>query len=346
MKIKQIAIFSLLLLSVNKISTAQTTITFEVPEGKNAIDSIQIHSFTNNKDWTIPFKNNVRISFPEKYPDLYTFRYLEGNKTRKRWEYWLDTGNIKIVVKGGESGDSAYRTVTDTVIGSPLTYKAIDFWKQYASLVSSNDTAALNEYLVRTYKENMNNPFSFVAGKCFYEYDHSGMFTQINSLDELQNNVIKENAFYELMLRNRFRRSQFSFIRFFNRQSFRKIHGGKTRGRIRYPEPSILFFLNTRTPEALQELTELEKAIPRIISKEIYLLIAVNKAHYPSWKKRLRELHFKNTIVVDGDALLKQTGFYPRTKFYFIDFGAVITGYYDSFAEVKKIYSSHYEDPL
>ncbi|MCF6404351.1 hypothetical protein L3C95_15750 [Chitinophaga filiformis] len=345
MIIRKIAILALLLLSVCEISTAQTTITFEVPEGKNVIDSIKIQSFTNNKEWTIPFTNNVHISFPEKYPDLYTFRYVEGNKTRKRWEYWIDTGNIKIVVKGGDAGDSAYRTVTDTVIGSPLTYKAIDFWKQYRSLVNANDTAALNEYLVRTYKENMNNPFSFVAGKHFYEC-HCGAFTQISSLDELQNDIIKENAFYALMLRNRLRSFQFSFIHFFNEQSFKKIRGGKTKGRFRRSNPGIVFFLNTKTPTSLQELTNLEKALPRIISEEIYLLIAVNKAHYPAWKNRLKKLKFKNIILVDGDALLKQTTFYPLTKFYFIEFGSMITGYYDSFDDVKKIYSSHYEGSL
>ncbi|SHN39882.1 hypothetical protein [Chitinophaga sp. CF418] len=349
MIIKNIAILSLLLLAVCEITTAQTTITFEVPEGKNVIDSIQIHSPTNNKLQTIPFKNNIRISFTEKFPERYMFIYLEGDIIRETSQYWIDTGNIRIVVKGGEPGDSTYTPITETIIGSPLTYKAIDFLEKRSSMERSKDTAAVNSYLIRFYKENMNNPLSFVAGDFFYLYNRENniqQFTQINSLDELQDSVIKKNGFYAKMLNHRLWTKAHFLINFFNTQSFNNIHGGTVTGLIRPIWVNVLFFLNDKTPAALKELAALKKALPRFTSQKINLLIAVNKVHYPSWKNRLMKLHVKDIILVDGDTFFDQTSFSPFTKFYFIEYGRKLSGYYDSFDDVKKIYSSHYEGSL
>jgi len=87
---------------------------------------------------------------------------------------WLN--REKVIIKG----EITNKLNIDTVIGSDLYYKSIDFRKKYKELdETKSDSATINDFLLNELKKNIDNPFSIeIANQFFYR--------NINNKNELK----------------------------------------------------------------------------------------------------------------------------------------------------------------
>lgn len=74
-------------------------------------------------------------------------------------QIWLDTGSIQI-----EARITDKELVIDTVINSPIYYQAASFNERYSAVSKTRDTAAVNDFLLKSFKEHIDNPFSINVG--------------------------------------------------------------------------------------------------------------------------------------------------------------------------------------
>ncbi len=137
---------------------AQTTIrvVFKNPHAAK-ISQVDIFDLSQKEFHTAAYQDTVTLHFTKTNIDCYNIRYHENGK-KYYSQVWLEPGNVTILAHI----DSA-RLVIDSVINAPFYYKVREFNREYQALFSRKDTAAVNQFLLDAYQENMANPFSIHA---------------------------------------------------------------------------------------------------------------------------------------------------------------------------------------
>lgn len=148
---------------------------------KLPIDSALIVHFTNQESAMLAFKDTLDIDFKTGKTDFYHINYMQDEKIFNEKVY-LDSGNITILMKVEND-----KLIIDQVVGSPM-YDNVKQWKkQYAAVVLTKDSVALDSFLLRTYEEQIDNMFSFNIGSRY--------------LNIHQNNKLKLYALLPLLAR-------------------------------------------------------------------------------------------------------------------------------------------------
>lgn len=150
-------IFSILTLSTN------AQLKFEVAASVQ-VDSIFFSNITQDNEFQfIPYSQSINIKLNGPLNDLYNFTFYGSNEKRMN-TLWLDGTNV--IVKGKFNGK---KLEVDTVIGSELYYKSLDFRKRYEKLTESNaDSVTINSFLLEEIERNINNVFSIEIAQNFF----------------------------------------------------------------------------------------------------------------------------------------------------------------------------------
>lgn len=166
------------------------------------IDCVFVSNITQDREYQyIPYSDTLRINFNDSINDLYNISFI--TKERKIMNtLWLNGESL--IVKGIITN----KLKIDTVIGSDLYYKSIDFRKKYKELdEKKSDSATINDFLLNELKKNVENPFSIeIADKLFYRniskrnelkkvYD-----ILVNQEDAIKNHLINPYRKIEKML--------------------------------------------------------------------------------------------------------------------------------------------------
>ncbi|MBL7832662.1 MAG: TlpA family protein disulfide reductase [Cyclobacteriaceae bacterium] len=155
------AVFSLILSMLTLCVSAQ--ITLEV-RADVAVDSIFFSNITQDKEYQfIPYSPYRYIKMNGPINDLYNITFY-GSTGKRMNQLWLNGTNVTI--KGTFTGR---KLEVDTVIGSDLYYKSLDFRNRYDQLKESKaDSLAINTFLLNEIKENIGNVFSVEIGQTFF----------------------------------------------------------------------------------------------------------------------------------------------------------------------------------
>lgn len=159
--------------SENRNATSDLNLYFEtsVP-----IDSIFISNITQDREFQfLAYSNPLHITLNDSINDLYNVNFFT-KKGLIMNQMWLNGENISI--KGSVSNKSVK---IDTVIGSSLYYKSIDFKVKYKNLLEnySQDSTKVNTFLINELKNNIDNPLSINIAENF-------RFRNLNRKDELK----------------------------------------------------------------------------------------------------------------------------------------------------------------
>ncbi len=150
-------IFSVLTLSTN--AQLKFEVVASVP-----VDSIFFSNITQDHEFQfIPYSQSINIKLTGPLNDLYNFTFYGSNEKRMN-TLWLDGTNV--IVKGKFNGK---KLEVDTVIGSELYYKSLDFRKRYEKLTESKaDSVTINSFLLDEIKRNISNVFSIEIARHFF----------------------------------------------------------------------------------------------------------------------------------------------------------------------------------
>lgn len=128
------------------------------------IDSVFVANITQDREYQyMPYSDTLNITLNDSINDLYEISF-HTKKGMIMNTLWLNGENV--IIKGKITN----KLKTDTVIGSDLYYKSIDFRKKYKELNEKKlDSATINDFLLNELKKNIDNPFSIeIADILFY----------------------------------------------------------------------------------------------------------------------------------------------------------------------------------
>jgi thiol-disulfide isomerase/thioredoxin len=132
------------------------------------IDSVLVANFTQDREFQfMPYKNALNITFNDSINDYYFLKFFTG-KGALMYPLWLNGKNV--IIKGKITD----KVKIDTVIGSTLYYKSLDFRKKYTELNDSKtDAVTINNFLLTELKQNISNPFSIEIARNFFSRNMS-----------------------------------------------------------------------------------------------------------------------------------------------------------------------------
>ena len=135
-------------------------------ETEAEIDSVFISNITQDKLFQfVRYTDTILVDSDKTINDLYNINFFSGDMRRMN-QFWLNGKNL--IIKGKVNNN--LQLEIDTVIGSDLYYKAINFRKKYKELLQNNkeDTPVVNSFLLNSFKENNDNPFSIEIANNYF----------------------------------------------------------------------------------------------------------------------------------------------------------------------------------
>jgi cytochrome oxidase Cu insertion factor (SCO1/SenC/PrrC family) len=178
------------------------------------IDSVLVANFTQDREFQfIPYKNALHITFNDSINDYYFLKFFT-RKGALMCPLWLNGENV--IIKGKITD----KIKIDTVIGSTLYYKSIDFRKKYKELNDSKtDVVTINNFLLNELKQNISNPFSIEIARNLFSRNisnknelktvYSILSTQEDGIRNSLMNPIKE--IQKILVDDKVALSNFSF---------------------------------------------------------------------------------------------------------------------------------------
>ena len=138
------------------------------------VDSVFISNIAMDREVkVIPYRDTLNIDFNDSINDLYNLTFYAGGKKIAN-QLWLKGENI--IIKGILTN----KLEIDTILGSDLYYKSIDFRMGYKELLDNeSDSATINDFLLNELKANIDNLYSIEIANNFF-------LRNINRKDELK----------------------------------------------------------------------------------------------------------------------------------------------------------------
>ena len=177
MKILHIILLSCLLIGCNSGKQEKPLADLNLYFDSNTkLDSILVTNITQDREYHfLKYSNPIHIDLHDSINDLYTISFFKSNDHRMV-QLWLD--GEKLIIKGKVS--DKLKIEVDTVIGSELYYKSLNFKEKYNNLLAvSPDSSAINDFLLTELKNEITSPFSIEIAKIFVDRN-------INNTDELK----------------------------------------------------------------------------------------------------------------------------------------------------------------
>ena len=145
------------------------------------IDSVFVSNFGQDKLFQLlPYSDTLLINSKNPINDLYNIYFFSGGKRRMN-QFWLNGKNV--IIQGRVNGN--LQLEIDTVIASDLYYKSVDFRKQYREFNNKKDSAIINSFLLKSFQQHIDDPFSLEIASTFLKKNISNK-RELRKLYELQ----------------------------------------------------------------------------------------------------------------------------------------------------------------
>lgn len=156
------------------------------------IDSLLITNITQDREFhTVNYSGHISVNLNDSINDLYAINFFSGNDHRMV-QLWLDGENV--IIKGKVF--DKIRIQVDTVIGSDLYNKSLDFRKKYKDILTDRpDSTFINDFLLAELKEEINSPFSIEIAQNFMNRNISNTneLKKLFAVLSMQNDLIKNH---------------------------------------------------------------------------------------------------------------------------------------------------------
>jgi thiol-disulfide isomerase/thioredoxin len=156
------------------------------------VDSILVTNITQDREFhTVEYSDNININLNDSINDLYAINFFVGNDHRMV-QLWLNGENL--IIKGKVF--DKIRIQVDTVIGSDLYNKSLDFRQKYKDLLTDKpDSTFINNFLIAELKKEINSPFSIEIAQNFMSRNISNAneLKKLFTVLSLQNDLIKNH---------------------------------------------------------------------------------------------------------------------------------------------------------
>lgn len=156
------------------------------------IDSILVTNITQDREFHFfKYTNAINIDRNDSINDLYAISFYTPND-HKMAQLWLDGENL--VVRGKVS--EKMKIQIDTVIGSALYYKWLDFRRKHNELLAGKpDSAATNDFLITELRNEISSPFSIEIARIFVNRNISNTdeLGRLFAILSTQNDLIKNH---------------------------------------------------------------------------------------------------------------------------------------------------------
>lgn len=307
MKLSYFILFTLFVYS----GSSQTTINLFIPNlGENKIDKLEVFDYSQIEMRTPDINDSLVIKFPRNTVDCYIVRVYSGGKSFHK-QVWLDPG-VNTVKAHIAKNSLIIDTVIASVPGMPVHYKVDQFSNGYTATLKK-DTAATNAYLLKSFNEHIDNPFSITIGLYY-------LLLNINSKENLlklqhvtssQKDKFKwyilHTSLYDrldfLLKQNKVDWSKFKFINIDNKLKQMDIDKS---------DFLIVQYWFTKNRLSLQDHMSLLGLVPVFESKSARLISISIDQDYTNWKNYIQTTKLTWPQYMEGNQNL-------ITDFLFID---------------------------
>jgi hypothetical protein len=128
------------------------------------IDSVFISNITQDKLFQfLPYADTIRIDSNTPINDLYNINFYAGGELTMN-RLWLS--GEKIIIQGYVNDKLQLKI--DTVIGSDLYYKSVEYNSKQKELAKLNNVVLLDDFQLKSFEENMANPLSIEIANNYF----------------------------------------------------------------------------------------------------------------------------------------------------------------------------------
>ncbi|MBY0479116.1 MAG: TlpA family protein disulfide reductase [Chitinophagaceae bacterium] len=326
--------FLIALLTFHLQVAGQTNIQLVLTTDKQ-IDKVDAFDLSQKEIYSFSYKDTLSFQFKKNSIDCYNIRYHEKGKMYRQ-QIWLDTGDI--VIKSHLAGDDL---IIDTVINSPIYYKATDFYKSYSDILKTNDTIEINNFLLNAYEENLNNPFSYAIGQVFLLRNQNSKLNLINfkSLIDRQGNKFNWFLLYPFVVDrinnilsiDNVKITDFTFINSQNQKSKLNLTGA---------DYYIIDFWFLACAPCIRDHKDVKPTLKKLKNKNIQIIgISVDQTDkYNDWRTYLIKNNYSwQNYMQDSKSSLTEhlaIGTYPT--YVILNKEGEIIGSYNLFSDISK----------
>lgn len=259
------------------------------------IDSVWVSNIGQTESFFLPFKDTIKIDFKEKLNDLYNIAFYTKNG-RFSNQLWLNGNNVILIGKLNK------KLEIDTVLNSDLYYTSINFSKNYKQLIENkSDSTTIDDFLLKTVKNNSTNPYSFNASNPFI-YRNQNNKNKIRKLfdllenqnDTLKNHFISIHSKIENILKvSSINISNYKFDDIENQLSSIELQKSKT---------YLLDFWFINCPPCIRDHKLISKKLDFLNKENIELIGISTDKKYSDWKNYLtnHNYNWKNYREIDS----------------------------------------------
>ena len=184
------------------------------------IDSILLTNITQDREFHfLKYSNPINADLNDSINDLYAISFYSSGDHRMI-QLWLDGKNLTIKGKVSDK----LKIQVDSVIGSDLYYKSLNFRRTYKDLITENrDSTAINNFLLSEIKKEINSPFSIEIANTYVNRNISRTdeLKKLFAILSTQNDQIKShllNPYKKIETILTVNRIDFSKYRFYNKE--------------------------------------------------------------------------------------------------------------------------------
>ena len=325
------------MLALHFHAVSQTSIQLIVKNiGQHKIDKFDAFDLSENEIYSPAYKDTIILHFNNKKIDCFNLRYHDHD-TMFRQQIWLDTGVIKI-----EAHINSTNLVIDTVINSPMYYKKILFEKKYAEFHKAHDTAALNDFLIKTYQEHIQDPFSLAAAKTYIDFNQNSK-SNLLTFKKLFDKQVDKFTWFLIYPAVAERLNKILTVKNINLNNFSFIDKAnkKVKLSLKGSEYYVFDCWFLACNPCIEQHKNIKAALSKLRNKKIELIgISIDK-NIKSWNKYLllNKYTWQNYLQSDEEKITEELSITNYPTYIVLNNNGDIIETYNSFSDVLKHFS-------
>ena len=321
-------------LFISSFISAQTNIKFILKNSASyKVDKVDAFDLSQKEFHDYHYNDTIDMHFNKDNIDCYNIRFHENGKMFRE-QIWLDTGNIEI-----EAHIDSNKLIIDTVFNSPTYYMVKDFAKKYYDLYKTNDTTALNNYLLTKYEENIRNPFSLMIGNYYINLNQNSKLNLIKfkALAEKQKDKFSWFLLYPMVIErmnkildiDKINLNDFTFINQTNKKVKLLLKGS---------DYYVLDFWFLACPPCIRDHKEINSDYEKFKQRSVEIVSISTDENVLQWKSYLsnHNYNWENYLQTNGNTITNQLSVHGFPTYIIVNNQGDIIDTYNSFVDVKK----------
>lgn len=301
--------------------------------GQHKIDAVDAFDLSQEEFRNYPYQDTIEMVFAKSNIDCYNIRYHEQGKMFRQ-QIWLNPGNIKI-----EAHIDSERLVIDTVMNAPIYYAFKKFFTTLDDLYKSKDSTALDNYMIATYLENIENPFSLIVATNYIEKNKNSKSSllKFKPYVDKQGDKFKWFLLYSSVAERLNKLLSVNQLKF-NEYSFINKEGKVEKLTTNAAEYYVLDFWFLACPPCIEQHKEIKTQLDRLKQQKIEFIGISTDKNLEKWKSYLEkhEYTWPNFLQDRGKTITDQLGISGFPTYLILDKTGKILEMNSSFSNVLK----------